>query len=79
MPNMCIGNEPRGDVDVYDADDNWMTAMAGAQGCFMDYLIEDWGPVFGWARWEWRYGDPATHPQPGDEPPEDPPIATTPA
>ncbi|MYM31479.1 hypothetical protein GTP58_24400 [Duganella sp. CY15W] len=72
MPNMCMGDEPRGDVDVFDSDGNWVTAWAKCAGCFADYLIEDWGEAFGWASWRWRYGDPATTPQPGEESPLDP-------
>jgi hypothetical protein len=67
-----VGDEPRGDVDVFDADGNWMTAWAGVQECFANYLIEDWGPVFGWASYTWRDGHPPEWPP--VDPPEDPPI-----
>lgn len=72
-PYNCTGSEAQGDAYVYNADGEQVNVVQGSR-CFLDWYC----PAMGFT-WEWRFGidpdDPTTWPQP----PEDPPIATTPA
>ncbi|WGG48918.1 hypothetical protein [Rugamonas sp. DEMB1] len=68
--NTCAGDEPRANADIFDLDGNWFTTAAMAQECYMNYLIAEWGAVFGWGSWAWRDGPPVADPP--LELPEDP-------